>query len=46
MNGGLLMTDVDDLDALVETTIVERHDVAAGKSEDDLDTGLLEATGR
>jgi hypothetical protein len=38
----LLVTHVDDPDALVETTVVEGHDVAAGKGEDDLDAGFLE----
>ena len=46
MHGGLLVTDVDDPDALVDAAVVERHDVAAGKREDALDAGLLERARR
>ena len=46
MDCGLLVTHVDDPDALVDAAVVEGHDVAAGKSEDDLDAGLLKSLRR
>ena len=46
VDGGLLVAHVDDLDALVEAAVVEGHDVAARKREDDLDAGLLESLRR
>jgi hypothetical protein len=41
----LLVAHVDDLDALVDAAIVERHDVTAGEREDALDAGFLERLG-
>ena len=43
MNRSLLMANVDNLDALVDTAVVERHDMAVGEGEDYLDAGLLES---
>ena len=42
MNGCLLVTNINDLDALIDAAIVERHDVAAGKRKDHFDAGALE----
>jgi len=39
------MAYIDDLDAFVDTAVVERHDMAAGEREDDFDAGLLEGLG-
>ena len=41
----LLVTDVDDLDALVETPVVDVDDVAAAQGEDDLDPFGLQRLG-
>ena len=46
MNGRLLVAHVDDLDAFVDAAIVQRHDVAARKSEDAFDAGVLQRLGR
>ena len=45
MNRRLLVAHIDDLDAFVDATVVERHDVAAREREDDFDAGLLEGLG-
>jgi len=37
VRGGLLVPDVDDLDALVPAPLVDRHDVAAREGEDRVD---------
>src|SRR5712692_2996184 len=41
----LLMADIDDLDALVEASVVDVDDVAAAQREDDLDALVLERLG-
>ena len=42
MNRRLLVANVDDADAFVDTAIVERHDMAAAEGEDTIDAGLFE----
>ena len=42
----LLMTDVDDLDALIDAAVVDRHDMAAGEREEGFDASLFESASR
>ena len=41
----LFMANIDDLDALVNTAIIDAHDVAAGEREDTFNSGGLEGLG-
>jgi hypothetical protein len=45
MNGRLLMAHIDDANALVYTTVVERHDMTAGERKKNLHPSLLESAG-
>ena len=45
MNSGLLVAHVDDSDALVDATIVEGHDMTAGKRKEHFDSGIFEGAG-
>ena len=46
MHGRLFVPHVDDADAFVDAAVVERHDVTARKSKDNLDPGILQCLGR
>ena len=46
MNSCLLVANIDDLDAFIQTTVVQGHDVTPRKREEDFNTCILEGAGR
>ncbi len=46
MHRGLFVAHIDDLDALVDTTVIEGHDMPTRQCKDHFDPGFLEGLGR